>query len=91
METQFFLAINPPTVTHQEKRAGVRNGKPFFYEAPELKAARAKLTAHLSKHRPKKPYRGGVRLVVKWCFPRGRHRDGEYRVTKPDIQRHDPL
>lgn len=45
--------------------------KPFFYEAPELKAARQKLTAHLSRHRPKEPYRGGVRLVVKWCFPRG--------------------
>ena len=84
MESQFFLAIKPPTVTYQEKRAGVRNGKPFFYEAPELKAARAKLTAHLSKHRPKTPYRGGVRLVVKWCFPRGWHRDGEYRITKPD-------
>ena len=56
----------------------------FARFAPELKAARAKLTAHLSKHRPKTPYRGGVRLVVKWCFPRGRHRDGEYRITKPD-------
>ena len=21
---------------------------------------------------------------MKWCFPKGRHRDGEYRITKPD-------
>lgn len=23
-------------------------------------------------------------MVVKWCFPCGDHRDGEYRITKPD-------
>lgn len=84
METQFFLSMNPPTVTHQEKQVGTRNGKPYLYEPDRLKAARQKLTAHLSKHRPRKPYQCGVRLVVKWCFPRGRRRDGEYRVTKPD-------
>ena len=22
---------------------------------------------------------------MKWCFPRGDHADGEYRVTKPDV------
>ena len=35
-------------------------------------------------HRPSQPITDGIRLVVKWCFPRGRHRDGEYRTTKPD-------
>ena len=25
-----------------------------------------------------------MRLLVKWCFPRGEHADGEYRTTKPD-------
>lgn len=84
METQFFLAMNPPTATYQEKRVSTRNGKPCFYEPAQLKAARQKLTAYLSKHRPRKPYHGGIRLVVKWCFPRGRHQDGEYRLTKPD-------
>lgn len=84
MTMDFFMPMIPPTVTHQEKRAGVRNGKPYFYEAPELKTARSKLTSHLSKHRPPKPYRGGVRLMVKWCFPHGNHQDGEYRITKPD-------
>ena len=27
---------------------------------------------------------GAVQLWVKWCFPRGRHEDGEYRTSKPD-------
>lgn len=60
------------------------NGKPVFYEPQEVKAARQKLQAHLAKHRPEKMYDGGVRLVVKWCFPKGRHPDGAYRTTKPD-------
>ena len=38
----FFLPIIPPTVTHQEKKVAVKNGKPIFYEPPELKDARAK-------------------------------------------------
>ena len=83
METQFFMAMVPPTVTHQEKKVGVKNGKPVFYEPQELADAREKLTAHLSKHVPKK-YTSGVRLIVKWCFPKGRHKNGEYRTTKPD-------
>lgn len=84
MSINFFMPMAPPTVTSQEKQVGVRNGKPYFYDPPELKAARAKLTAHLSKHRPKKPYACGLRLVVKWCFPKGWHKNGEYRTTRPD-------
>ena len=30
------------------------------------------------------PYQKAVRLMVRWCLPRGRHSDGEYRITKPD-------
>jgi len=84
MVTEFFLPIVPPTCTYQEKKIGVRNGKPYTYEPEELKDARAKLTAHLAGRVPKKPYTAGVRLVVKWCFPKGAHPDGEYRTTKPD-------
>lgn len=82
--TEFFMAMIPPTVTHQEKKIHVVKGKPVPYEPPELVDARAKLEAHLSQHRPEQPYTAGVRLIVKWCFPRGRHKDGEYRITKPD-------
>jgi Holliday junction resolvase RusA-like endonuclease len=55
-----------------------------FYDPPELKAARSKLTGYLAQHKPEKSFDGGVRLVVKWCFPRGKHKNGEYRITKPD-------
>ena len=80
----FFLPMIPPTVTYQEHKVMMHNGKPFFYEPAELKAARAKLKAHLTQHRPKELYRVAVELVVTWCFPRGKHQDGEYRATKPD-------
>lgn len=84
MRTDFFMPMIPPTITHQEKKVHVVNGKPIFYEEQELKAARSKLEAHLAKHKPDKKYTGGIELLVKWCFPRGRHKDGEYRITKPD-------
>lgn len=85
---EFFMPMkNVPTVTHQEKKAAVKdNCKVVYYEPPELRDARAKFTAHLAGHRPDKPYNCGVRLTVKWLFHdhTGRHRDGEYRITKPD-------
>lgn len=84
--TEFFVPMaKVPTVTHQEKKVRVLNGKPVFYEPQELKEARAKLMAHLAQHAPEEPYTGTVQLVVKWCFPiTGKHHDGEYKATKPD-------
>jgi len=83
--TNFFVPMIPPTVTHQEKKIRVVNGKPIVYEPPELKDARAKLEAHLASFAPKAPLKGAVRLMVKWCFPIvGRHSNGEYKLTKPD-------
>lgn len=89
--TEFFMPMIPPTITHQEKKISViktKNGKyiPKVYEPRELEDARVKLTAHLMKHAdPLFPYTAGVRLTVKWLFPRGkRHKHGEYRTTKPD-------
>lgn len=84
MGTEFFMAMEPPTATHQEHKVAVIKGKPVFYDSPELKAARQKLAAHLAKHRPGQKYECGVRLTVKWCFPKGGHQNGEYRITKPD-------
>lgn len=81
---EFFMAMNPPTCTQQEHKVSVVNGKPVFYDPPEVKKAREKLTAHLFKHKPDEPMDGGLQLIVKWCFPRGKHYDGEYRITKPD-------
>ncbi len=84
MVTEFFMPMIPPTVTAQEHQVRVVNNKPIFFEPPKLKTAKDKLTANLSKHKPTEPYTSAVRLIVKWCFPRGRHSDGEYRTTKPD-------
>ena len=82
---EFFLFMRPPTATHQEKQVRVVKGKPVFYDPPEVKAARSKLTAHLARYRPERPMRGAVRLVVNWCFPLcGDHYDGELRTSKPD-------
>lgn len=86
MKISFFIAMLPPTETHQEKQVHVVKGKPCFYEPDELKAARAKLEAHLAGHVPEKPYTGAVRLVVKWCYLiSGKHTDGEFKTTKPDL------
>ena len=84
MRIEFFMPMVPPTATHQEKKWRVVNGKPVSYDPPEVAAAWLKLTAHLVPHRPVSPMEGPVRLLVKWCFPRGKHRDGEYRITRPD-------
>ena len=85
MVTEFFMPMKPPTTTHQQKQVVVRNGKPVFYEPEELKAARAKLMAHLNQHVPALAYNSTIRLMVKWCFPiTAYHYDGEYKYTKPD-------
>lgn len=85
MTTQFYMPMEPPTATHQEKKIAHVNGRTIFYEEPNLRDARAKLEAHLSKHIPKQKYTGAVRLITKWCFPiKGDHNDGEWRISKPD-------
>lgn len=81
----FFMAMEPPTHTHQEKQAKVVNGKPVFYEPQEVKTARQKLKAYLGQHVPDQKFKGPVRLTTWWCFPvKGRHKDGEYRISRPD-------
>lgn len=78
---EFFMAMVPSTATAQQHK--ITNGR--FYDPPNVKAAKAKLTAHLAQHTPDKPYTRSVRLFTKWCFPvTGKHRDGEYKYTRPD-------
>ena len=84
--THFFLPMIPPTVTAQEHKIGInKKSKPFFYDMPELQAAKTKLRDSIAPYRPETPARGAVRLLVKWCFPiTGTHHDGEYKITRPD-------
>ncbi len=81
---EFFMPMIPSTCTHQEKKVRIISGKPVFYEPPQVKAARQKLIGNLIKYKPVQPIKSGVRLLVKWCFPKGKHKDGEYKTTKPD-------
>ena len=68
----FFLAIDPPTATAQEKQVRIVNGKPVFYDPAPVKSAKNLLV-------------GPVSLSTVWLFPKGkRHKHGEWRVTKPD-------
>jgi Holliday junction resolvase RusA-like endonuclease len=92
MKTEFFMAMIPPTVTKQEHQVAIiknKKGKsiPRFYDPPELKAAESKLEAHLGKHIPQKKFTGPLQVIVKWCFPiTGNHYDGEWKITKPDLE-----
>lgn len=79
----FFLDLVPPTVTHQQKRVANVGGRLRFYEPERLTAARQLFTLHLLPHRPPVPFTGPVRLYVRWCFPRGRHKPG-WKTTRPD-------
>lgn len=50
-----------------------------------VKKAKQLLTAHLAQHRPGEPLIGAVELRTIWLFPKGKsHKNGEWRVTKPD-------
>ena len=81
----FFIAIDPPTSTAQMKQVRVVKGKPIFYDPPAVKEARNVLSAHLAIHKPDKPMPGPISLRVLWLFPKGKsHRNGEWRITKPD-------
>ena len=82
---EFFIAMKPPTATAQERQVRVVHGRPVFYDPAPVKDAKNLLTAHLLPHRPDRPLTGAVSLSVVWLFPKGRsHRNGEWRVTKPD-------
>lgn len=86
MALEFFMPMDPPTVTHQHQQVAVRKGKPVFYEPDRLKAARIQLTAALHPYIPLEPLTGPLRLICKWCFPLNtKHKiDGEYKITRPD-------
>lgn len=81
----FFLKMIPPTKTQQEHRIGkTRTGKLYMYEDRELKQIRQQYRDALRPFVPDEPLKGPLRLVVKWLFPKGRHKDGQYKDTKPD-------
>ena len=92
MELKFFMPMDPPTITQQEHKVTVMNGRPYFYEPQELKAAKQKLLSSLVPNRPPAPLDGPIELVVTWCFPTDREElNGQYRITKPDTDNLDKM
>ena len=86
MTIEFFMPMQPPTITHQEKKIRTSKGRPVVYEPPELKEARAKLTAHLAQYAPAEPMQAPVAITAIWCFAADRnHAHGTPKTTKPDI------
>ena len=66
---EFFMSMEPPAVTAQERQVQVSAGRPIFYEPARLRDARAKLLSHLAGRRPDEPFTGALQLVCRWCFP----------------------
>ncbi len=81
---EFFLDIVPPTVTAQEHKVRVVHGKPMFYDTAKLKTARSTFENLLRRHSPQTPLEGPVALIVEWRFATKSHKEGTYRMTRPD-------
>lgn len=82
---QFFMPMIPPTTTFQAKELAVRNGKPVIFDSAELRAIKAKLRGHLANSVPEEPFKGPLRVLVKWCYPTTeKHPSGTWKTTKPD-------
>ena len=87
MDYKFFMPMDPPTATAQEKQVRVVGGHPQFYEKPAAKRAKELLIAELKKNRPERPLQGPIMLCVSWFFPK-RKADKftgiKAKDTKPD-------
>lgn len=86
-ELSFFMEIEPPKTTAQEKKICVVGGRPRFYEPAKLKAAKLQLMEELKKFAPKEPFRGALSLRCTWIFTSknlAKSELYEYRVTRPD-------
>ena len=60
---QFYLSINPPTATAQEKKVSVVHGRPVFYNPPAVRKAKELLCKELVRFKPDEPFDGAVLLL----------------------------
>ena len=83
---EFFIPMKKiPTVTHQQKKWTVKNGKPQSYEPEKLKETREMFMELLAPYAPNEPMDGPLRLTTKWLFPKiNGTTNGQYKHTKPD-------
>ncbi len=86
MEHSAFLAMEPPTVTHNDLEPGMRGGRPYVRKSERLREAEDAIMARLVSSRPAEPLSGPLRLQVRWCFAtRGSHAQGEPHIQRPDM------
>ena len=82
---KIFLLLDPPTITAQQNKVTIINGRPIFYKPEKLKQARKEIIKHLKSFKPNKPMEGPIRLNVIWRFPKGKkYKHFQWRVTRPD-------
>lgn len=80
----FFLEMDPPTATYQEKNMNWKTKS--MYQDDRSADAKAKLRAHLVKHIPDQPLNGPLRMTVTWGFlAKGKHRFNTWCMNKPDL------
>lgn len=87
MLIDMLLAIDPPTITAQQKGVKVINGHPWFYEKPEVKRARREVEWAMKRYVPDTPLQGPVHLTVNWGIAtkdKKKLRQG-YKDTRPDL------
>lgn len=81
-----FLAMEPPTVTHNDLVPASRGGRPYIRKSDRLREAEAALESRLWSARPEEPMSGALRLRVRWCFATGgRHGQCEPHLSRPDV------
>ena len=78
-----FIPGEPPRTTAQQKGQNRKTGQ--YYKPAELKDAEQKYMAYAAQARPEQPLDGPIRLSALFVFDgHGRHKDGEWKITKPD-------
>lgn len=87
MRIEFFLPLKKvPTVTAQQKRITVRNGKPAVYNDARLKEAESLFCSLLWPYVPEEEITDPVRLQVSWFFKDTKERLNHPipKTTRPD-------
>ncbi len=81
---EFFLNMDPPTATDQEKNINWKTKS--MYQNDRSADAKAKLRAHLVKYIPDQPLNGPLRMTIIWGFlAKGKHQFNTWCINKPDL------
>lgn len=84
---EFFVPLREiDDTTLQEQKTGVnrKTMKPYKYDTDAIKNLRQNYLSWFGPHAPEQPIEGPASLMVVWQYPRGDHRQGEPKTSKPD-------